>query len=224
MKPLIFAFEAFGGGFTKARRELLFEKFSIDNLNISYEPVFSDKIINRLIKKYDYFVLGSDQIWHPFVNTTPNLFFATFAKPEQIIYFAPSFGVNELPSNYEKKVIEGLKNENNISVREEEGSIIIKELLGKTATVLLDPTLMLNDAEWKSIAKKPKHFVKGNYILKLFLGPTSDEYNQVIKEYQRNTGLPVFSLADKSFKEGFITGPSEFIYCIKIVINFHRIF
>ena len=214
IKPLVFAFEMLKSGLPKARREYAFERFTTNNLSVVYEPTCSMKTFNKLTQKYDFFVLGSDQIWHPTVNSTPNLFFATFAEPEQVIYYAPSFGVSELSNEYREKVRNYLQDAKNISVREKEGATIIKDLLGREVEVLADPTLMLDAEEWRAIAKKPKRFIREKYILTIFLGPVSEEYNRQIEEYKKKTGLPIYSLADVRFIDGYVTGPSEFIYAI----------
>ena len=64
-------------------------------LNVEYIPEYNDKIINYVNEKFDFFVLGSDQIWHPYVNDTPNLYFANFTTSNKKIFFAPSSGMAE---------------------------------------------------------------------------------------------------------------------------------
>jgi len=43
-----------------------------------------------------------------------------------------------------------------LSVREEAGAKIIKELTGRDAVVLVNPTLMLTKEKWLSISKKQR--------------------------------------------------------------------
>ena len=55
-----------------------------------------------------------------------------------------------------------------LSVREDAGAKIIKELTGKDATVLLDPTMMLTKEQWISISKQSEYKPKNGYILTYF--------------------------------------------------------
>lgn len=68
MLNVIFLFEMLKGGIDKAKRERKFEEFTLKYLNVEYIPEYNDKIINYVNEKFDFFVLGSDQIWHPYVN------------------------------------------------------------------------------------------------------------------------------------------------------------
>lgn len=59
-----------------------------------------------------------------------------------------------------------------LSVRERQGADLIKELTGKDAKVVLDPTLLLNSGEWDSYAdiQGAENFPDEHYILCYFLG------------------------------------------------------
>ena len=68
--------------------------------------------------------------------------------------FSPSFGIESLPYEWRECFKSNLSTIPHISVREETGAKIIKELTGQEATVLIDPTMMLTMDEWRKIAKK----------------------------------------------------------------------
>ena len=215
MLGFVFLFEMVKGGIHKAKRDLRFEKFTKKYLNVRYIPEYTKKQIENLNKEFSYFSLGSDQIWHPYVNTTPNLYFASFTEEDKKIYFSPSFGVEKIPNDYAELLKERLKNAKHLTVREVAGAKIIKEVLGKEAQVLFDPTLLIEKKEWDLIAKRPKGMEKGKYIASCFLGPKNEEYREKIKEINKENGISVFNLADPKMKNGYITGPSEFVYTIK---------
>ena len=59
--------------------------------------------------------------------------------------------------NRDGKFLSGL---DNISVREYEGAKIIKDLTGKNAQVVLDPTMLLDKSEWMKISKSGKRNLK----------------------------------------------------------------
>ena len=72
---VLYAFEVLKGGVSKARRYMCFEKFTQKYLAVKYSPNWDASINKKIAEGYDYIVLGSDQIWHPHVNSTPTLFF-----------------------------------------------------------------------------------------------------------------------------------------------------
>lgn len=169
-------------------------------------------------KDYDYFVVGSDQVWNPswYTDLKKEAFLLTFAKPEQKICIAPSFGISELPDEWKPWFKEHLKSFPKISVREEEGAKIIKELTGKDATVLIDPTLMLDVSEWREISQKPKYVdFNKKYILTYFLGGQSEQVQHDLKKYRKEYDLVEYNLNELNGHYPFASDPSEFIYMIE---------
>lgn len=57
-----------------------------------------------------------------------------------------------------------------LSVREDAGAKIIKDLTGRDAPVLVDPTLLLTKEKWLFIAKEADNKPKKKYMLTYFLG------------------------------------------------------
>lgn len=211
---LIFLYTMLTEGIEKAQRDSCFEKFTLEYLNVVYKPEFNEKTKKDLIEKYKFFILGSDQIWHPTVNTTPYLYFAEFVNSEKRIYFAPSFGVKKLPDSYIQIVREGLKNAKNISVREKSGQEIIRSVVNGDSEVLCDPTLLIQADEWAKLAKAPRKIPQNGYIMQCFLGPMNSEYIMKIQDFADDLKKPIYKLADKRYKTGYVTGPQEFIYSV----------
>ena len=150
----------------KGRRLSRFIKFNKDNnIIIKNKPFWTKNIKNR----FSYFSIGSDQIWNPNFDYGYSTEFAEFAAPKQRITFSPSFGVGLIPERKKDNYVRGLNGFNLISVREENGAELVRELIGKTATVLIDPTLMLSKDEWDIIAAQSNKIdIKGPYILECF--------------------------------------------------------
>lgn len=170
--------------------------------------------------KTNFFVVGSDQVWNPhFFKWGPlrkDLFLLTFADSRQKICFSPSFGIESLPYEWREYFKSNLSTIPHISVREETGTKIIKELTGQDATVLIDPTMMLTVDEWRKIAKKSKNVDYNKpYIFTYFLGNRSEQIQSDIKKYAREYGFKVYNLMDYTQPEIFASGPSEFIYFIE---------
>ena len=207
------------------KRQVSFLVFNREHLHLSNE-LLSGKLNSS---KYDFFLLGSDQVWNPtwFDDLKKNAFLLTFAKREQKVCFSPSFGIEELPDEWKDWFKINLSSFKSLSVREKAGAKIIKELTGIDAPVLLDPTLMIDSAQWLKIAKKPKKvdFSKG-YILTYVLGEKSKKMIDDIKKYSQSLDLQVYNLMDETQPFIYKSGPSEFLYLIanaKLVVtdSFH---
>lgn len=168
--------------------------------------------------KTDFFVVGSDQVWNPtwyHTNTKKKeMFLLTFAKPEQRVCFAPSFGLSELPAEWNELFKEQLKNFPALNVREHAGAEIIKKLTGKDAEVIIDPTLMLSKEDWHSIEAKPKGKVSFDepYILTYFLGVPPKKAVKDIECISQEKGLKVHQIMSKEELAVYCSSPSEFVY------------
>lgn len=168
-------------------------------------------IPNNFSDEFDYFVTGSDQVWNPTFRYGSPIDFLTFAPKHKRIAYAPSFGVSKIPSDYVKRYKEWLSEIPYLSVREHAGAKIIKELTGREAVVLIDPTLMLPKERWLSIAKPAKNKPKKEYMLTYFLGGIPNEYKRKIYGIAKKNNLQVINLADINDRQTYIVGPSEFI-------------
>lgn len=174
--------------------------------------VRKDDDANKLVNKYDYFVVGADQIWNPEWPIFSNPFgFATFAKKEQKVAYAPSLGVSEMPPDRVDEYKSWLRDWKALSCREIDGAKIIEELTGIKVPVLVDPTLMLTRNEWTQIASKP--VVKNKYAVLYYLRNIPDDVMSHIKSNinQKNIDLFVIKAAGQNDKYS----PSEFISLFK---------
>ena len=88
---------------------------------------FSNVVLKRdeypigLEDRFNYFIVGSDQVWNPHYDfVAGKCDFLTFARNNQKISYAASFGVNEIPYERKFEFAEYLKNFKAISVREKQ--------------------------------------------------------------------------------------------------------
>ena len=140
--------------------------------------------------------------------------FLTFARNNQKISYAASFGVNEIPYERKFEFAEYLKNFKAISVREKQGARIVEELVKRNAAVVLDPTLLLNENEWKQVEKKPVCSPKKEYVFVYSLGDKTDRFKDKIKQLKEKYEIFDVRSVQKNGKELPI-GPSEFLYLIR---------
>ena len=205
------------------KRYKKFEEFKLKYFKVS-KPYHGYKNLEKSSEDYDAFVLGSDQLWHP-MNLENHYFTMEFIsdnKPK--ITYATSFGVSEITKNQIEKTKKYLNRIEYISIREEAGKKIIKELTGRDVPVVLDPTFMLNVEEWEEIQPKEKVYTNNKYIFCYFLGD-NQEHRDVVTSIKKLTGYDIVTLphideiakSDKNFGDAklYDVGPSEFINLIK---------
>lgn len=166
---------------------------------------------------YDYFLVGSDQVWNPdWYNKEREVnFLLQFAPDNKRISFAASFGVDDIPDKWKEIFASNLSRFKSISVREAAGKKIVEELTGKEVQTIIDPTMLLSVDDWNKIAKRPHKFQKNKpYILTYFLGGRTDTVERDIKNYAKANDLEVYNLLDRTQTEIYVSGPREFIYLI----------
>lgn len=162
-----------------------FDEFRCRHVRTS-APCADKKALKACAEAYDVLVCGSDQIWSP-VWLNP-VYFLNFTDRPKVSY-APSLGVQELPPRRKQRKISRLmKSFAAISVREEEGAALLKQMSGREAAVLPDPVMLVDRARWQSVASDD--VPSGGYILCYFIGD-SPAYWQKVEEISRCEKLPV---------------------------------
>lgn len=196
--------------------------YRFQNFESKYFPL-TDKFIRTadelrsLSEYYDKIIVGSDQIWSPFLFDSNYLGgFLGESERKKIIPYAPSLGISYIDyvSDEEKTLLKSLSF---LSCREHEGAEIIKEITGKDVIEVLDPTLILSSEIWHSMAvEHPVAGIPDRYILTYFLGEHVD--NKEIQHKASHLNLKVVNvnmfnrpndiIADIDAKD---LGPGEFV-------------
>lgn len=189
----------------------IFSEFSKEYINETSFSISINDIPKDLENRYGYFISGSDQVWNPNDSAVSEINFMTFAPKCKRLTYAPSFGISKIPQQYKEDYKNWLEGIENISVREQEGAKIIKDLTGKDAIVVVDPTMLLTKEQWLSISKKHDNKPNKKYLLTYFLGGISKDVNKKIKKIAKQNNLKVVNLATLKDKKYYATGPSEFI-------------
>lgn len=172
----------------------------------------SDSISPYAKNNYDFFVAGSDQLWNPTYDFVGSVDFLAFADNEQKIAYAASFGVSQLPEQVKEQYAQYLNGFQHVSFREKAGQEIYKELTGKDAPVVLDPTMLLTVADWRKAEKKVRMNCT-DYVLVYSLSKRSDSFQKKIEELSVDYKIVDIRKKRKNGHEWEI-GPSEFIYLI----------
>ena len=200
------------------RRRRIFLEFS-ENYLIPAETVSIRHIPPELKARYNFFSVGSDQVWHNWTGNPEELdfFFLKFADRRQRLCLSPSFGLESVPEEQTTTYREGLNGFLRLSCREESGVKLIHDLTGRDAALLLDPTMCLSAAEWERLERKPAYPLPEGYVLSYILSSIPRETRDAVSRYSRllNADVVTINNADNKTEYYAATGPQEFLYLIR---------
>ena len=178
--------------------------------NLYIKTRFDFPYLEDIADEYDFFVVGSDQVWNP--KWYPPHIFLNFVPHEKKIAYAASIGQPAIPEELQDIFRRGISDFNYISVREEDAVKIINELTGQTPIVLPDPVLLLTKDEWLSVAQKPTWFkekYQRGFVLTYYLRKLPPPE---VKTFAAKNNLPVINILDTENYNHFTVGPAEFIW------------
>lgn len=203
-----------------ARRNSRFAAFHAENTKMSRKYMSMPELYEASMD-YDIFVTGSDQVWNPGAQSSIEPYFLTFAPDSaRKISFAASFGVSEIEPNLRERYKEYLSRYDFISVREKNACDIVKQLVGKDAEFVLDPTLLLTKGEWMKVAKQYDN-IPERYVLVYTLFESPAIFN-LAKKVAKEKGISVLRITKRAYFVSRIegisnisdAGPAEFISLI----------
>lgn len=199
-----------------------FHQMFVDFFNkyTSHSPCYYtlDEIRSTKHLDYDVYIAGSDQIWNYMHTDYLDVFFLEFAnkfKARKISY-AASISVPRLP----EKLIDTYKSLANnidyISVRELQGASLLKEVCNINSEVVLDPTMLLNKADWMNSVGI--NMMKGKRYVLVYTLSGSKYIKQLAKNIARELDYLniVFILGNKAYlydgaEKQIMVNPSEWV-------------
>lgn len=224
------------GAFFEKSKKRYFASFYKHFFRLSSKR-YNKQTIARVNDIYDAFVTGSDQVWNPIWikdDTTFLLSFAADDKPK--CSYASSFAISNIPEKCKRVYKRYLCRYRHIAVREKSGVDIVKNLIGKTPDLVLDPTLLLTDKDYQELSCQSRLHIKGSYILVYMLSYMYDPFpdvNDIVRKVHERMGGKVVYLGSGKFsaysKDCICVenlGPCEFISLIEnasfvITSSFH---
>lgn len=154
------------------KRNEAFESFVHNFIPLSKSRFHDLSDLNKIELDYDIYITGSDQVWNDGCAHFDPVYFLDFmaADRKKKYSYAASFGFDQVPESLYTEYQRRLSGFCDFSVREENGKAIIDHLVGRTASLCCDPTLLLTLEEWSSIAEQPKK--NDDYILVYYVTKT----------------------------------------------------
>lgn len=161
-----------------------------DRLSVLYG---SYKELKKLCgDKYDKVISCSDQLWSP--AALGSGFYNLMFVPNEIkkVSWASSFGVHDIPRAQRRRTREYLDRIESISMRENRGAEIVKELTGREVPVLMDPVFAFDKDEWNELVPVSAPEWE-DYIFCYFLGD-NPEHREAARRLSEQTGKRIVTL------------------------------
>lgn len=169
----------------------------------------------------DLFITGSDQVWGPIGKDDYDAaYFLSFVTKGRKAAYAASFGRTDFNETIRRNYASLLAQYDGLSVREDSAREVIKDLIKKDVPQVLDPTLLLNEADWAKVIGFSNDFPQGKYLLiyQIHNNPGLNHYALALSKLM---GLPVFRVSPTfhQFNRGgkfiYLPEPSRFLSLIK---------
>lgn len=192
----------------EAVRQSKFKDFENLYINTRFDLPHMEEIADE----YDFFIVGSDNLWNPNNKSDKNFF--NFLPREKKISYAVSVKPFTAPPTQEilqifRRGISGFKH---LSIREELTAELVEKITGRRPLSVLDPIFLLNVDEWLAVAQKPtwlKENYRRGYILTYYLRRLPPPE---VKTLAAELNLPVINLLDLLNYNHFTVGPAEFVW------------
>lgn len=170
-------------------------------------------------EKYAFFITGSDQVWNGHKSVIPE-YFLRFAPERKRIALAASFGTDSIPKYNRRLFSKFISEIPAVSVREEDGVKIVKELTGRDVERLSDPTVLLEKERWRQFARDGQKHGKP-YIFAHFLDTPSPQTVAEIAAFAKERDLDIllfaYPHATMKAEDGFCFvdgGPQDYLSLI----------
>lgn len=161
------------------------------------------------------YIAGSDQVWNPdHTGGFDPAYLLEFAEQDAVkIAYAASIGRENFPVQLRDNYAAGIRDFDAVSVREQSAAAAVSEAFGKTVSVVLDPTLLLDRREYEEI-KVPSQRSE-RYIL-VYMMENNRSLVRLANSISVVTGLPVIQRKPgrifKNELDSFFTHtPGEFL-------------
>ena len=195
----------------KKYTDFLERNIRLTNPYHSYDDILSD------VPQADLYICGSDQIWNPSLtgDSLDKAFFLNFvSEGKSRVAYGASVGELDFEKHRDelKKLTAGFKS---ISVREKTVSEKLSSVIGRNVNVVLDPTLLLNKDDYRSM-ELPCNVPSGKYLL-LYNIQNSDLTISTAKKIAAEKNLEIVDISANPFQKIKGTtrmlniGPGEFL-------------
>ena len=194
-----------------------FDDFRSQHLNLSQYVYNTVEDLRKYPPVADCYLTGSDQVWAQLLSKENNkTFFLDFGPKElKRIAYAPSFAINEYPTELCDILAHELAKFDALSVRELSG-VEICHKVGYEAKLVLDPTLLLAAHAYIKLSQESQPISSKKYCFVYHVNVSSPEelYWEKFHQYNKGKGLKAYAVhANQSQNENIeFLDNAEYIY------------
>lgn len=182
-------------------------------------PLKTTEEIQEESKRYDRIIVGSDQVWNPVVTGNDMNFYLDFCKDNaRKASYAASFGTDHVAEEDRTEIAKLLSEITYLSVREQRGQEIVRDLTGRDVPVVIDPTFLIDGKDWRKLATPSG--AKEKYVFFYTIKPSAS-LRRIAKEFADKHGYRFVYIAGGAHgvmekfhphkDPVFGVGPAEFI-------------
>jgi len=199
------------------RRKRAFDRFKKEHLKLTPQRFVSNLELGDNCPDADVYIAGSDQIWNTmFQNGRDAAFYLDFVPAgKKRVSYAASFATDKIESGYEEFVKSMINRFDHISVREQTGVRLLREMGINRAVQVCDPVFLLDKKAWSEITSSD---FKEKYLL-VYDTENSTTIKNIARAVAHRLKLKIWSIgsfrlnyADRNY---YLSGPKEFVSLIK---------
>jgi UDP-N-acetylenolpyruvoylglucosamine reductase len=165
----------------------------------SLSKLYSLTSVKELNSEAHTFLVGSDQVWNYGISQHfGKAFYLDFAENhKRKISYAASFGhATDFAPPHQRNTISALMQRfNAISVREDDGVRIAREIYQVPATQVAEPIFLTSEQDYLELASRSTFANEGPYLLAYILDPTAEK-RSAIQRIAGKLGLAVRAILD----------------------------
>lgn len=188
-------------------------------------PKMNFEELAKYSEKYDAVLIGSDQCWLPGFSFSRRSSLSFVPDKIRRLSYATSLGVSAYPWYLRSSSRKAWKRFDCISVREEAGRRIIKDICGEDFPVelVVDPTYLIPYEEWLQLIPE-KRMNEKKYVLSFILGNNKGQM-LCAKRFAQAKGLELVSILsnesstdiDTTYPDRVVIGasPDEFVNYVR---------
>lgn len=189
-------------------RKKRFESFIKRNIILSKKK-YTIKNINQSSVLYDLFIVGSDQVWNPYITESDMNYLLDFCDPSKRNSYSASLGIEKLADDMKQIYINLLNTYSNISVREKTAIQTLRDLgVSLPMQTHIDPALLLKSEIWLDMIKGIRK-AKNRYVL-VFEVKQNRELIKQAETFAQRKGIKVIYIGPYAsrIKASYIPSPS----------------
>lgn len=187
--------------------------FVKENINLTSPIVVESDFLREDIQNFDYYIVGSDQVWrYSYINNIRNYFFDFLPDTKKRISYAASFGISYCDYDDSSRLdcSQLLKKFSLVTVREFDGVDICKQAFGVDAVKVLDPVFLLDKQDYINLSQKGKVKSLDKFLLAYILDPNEKKLD-FIQKIAKKKGLKIVDILPQKFH---LKGPKHIEECV----------